>query len=192
MWGAYGNKPEGPIGGTPVEVQKEDEPFPIYPTLMEPAAPDWQDDPDNRSQQFATIHCMHMSNDRLLYVCDRVNNRIQVFQPDGTYVSEGVVAPRTRAWGTLHDLAFSADPEQQFVYVADGTNRTVWILKRSDLTVLGSFTHGGRGAGEVEVAHAIGTDSEGNLYVGDTVPSNRIQRFLFKGLKRVPISDQLN
>ena len=192
MWGAYGNKPEGPIGGTPVEVQKEDEPFPIYPTLMEPAAPDWKDDPDNRSQQFATIHCLHMSNDRLLYVCDRVNNRIQVFQPDGTYVTEGVVAPQTRAWGTLHDLSFSADPEQRFVYVADGTNRTIWILRRSDLTVLSSFTHGGRGAGEVEVAHAIGTDSEGNVYVGDTVPSNRIQRFLFKGLKRVPISDQLN
>ena len=182
MWGAYGNKPEGPIGGTPVETQEEDERFPIYPQRLSPAPPDFRDDPPNRSQQFATIHCLTMSRDRLLYVCDRVNNRIQVFRPDGTYVQEAVIAPRTRGWGAVHALAFSADPAQRFVYVADGANKKVWILRRSDLEILGSFGHGGRGGGELLVAHAIGVDSKGNVYVGDTVSGNRLQRFLYTGL----------
>lgn len=185
MWGAYGKKPEGMVGGIPVEVQKKPEPYPTYPTLFDPAPPGFKDDPANRSKQFATIHCLKMSKDRLLYVCDRVNNRIQVFKPDGTYLREGVVAPRTRGWGSLHDVAFSNDPQQKFIYVADGTNKKVWILRRSDLAVLGTFSHGGRGAGEVQVAHAIGSDSKGNVYVGDTLNSDRIQRFLYVGMQKV-------
>jgi hypothetical protein len=187
MWGAYGHKPEGMMGGVPVEIQKEPErDLPKdYPTIYEPAPPDWKDDPAKRSKQFATIHCLHMSKDRLLYVCDRTNNRIQVFKTDGTYMKEGVVAPKTRAWGTLHDLAFSGDPEQKYIYVADGTNRHIWILRRSDLKVLTYFSHGGRGAGEIAVAHAIGSDSKGNVYVGDTVGGNRVMRWLYKGTKRV-------
>ena len=182
MWGAYGNKPEGPHGGTPVETQEEDELFPIYPQRLSPPPPGFRDDPTNRSQQFATIHCLMMSQDRLVYVCDRVNNRIQVFQTDGTYVREAVIAPRTRGWGAVHALTFSADPEQRFLYVADGANKKVWILRRSDLEILGSFGHGGRGGGELLVAHAIGVDSQGNVYVGDTVNGNRLQRFLYTGL----------
>ncbi len=197
QWGAYGNKPEGPTGGVPVEPELHDKKGGVhiparlvtmdYPTLFEPAPADWKDDPAKRSKQFATIHCLHMAKDRLLYVCDRTNNRIQVFKTDGTYVAEGVVAPRTRAWGSLHDLAFSADPEQKYIYVADGSNRKIWIVRRSDLVTLGSFSHGGHGPGEVAVAHAIGSDSKGNVYVGDTTQSNRIMRWLYKGTKRVPI-----
>lgn len=82
---------------------------------------------------------------------------------------------------------FPADREQRFVYVADGTNKTIWILRRSDLAVLGSFSHGGRSPGEVQVAHAIGSDSKGHVYVGDTLNGDRIQRFLYTGTKRVAL-----
>lgn len=105
-----------------------------------------------------------------------------MFRPDGTFVLEGVVAPRTRGWGSVHALAFSADPEQRFVYVADGTNHKLWIPRRSDLAVLDSIGQGGHGPNEIGVAHAIGTDSKGNLYVGDTVNWNRVYRYLYIGM----------
>lgn len=100
-WGAYGKRPpDGPSGGQPVEGKYN---------------------PDVRSRQFASVHCVTMSRDGLLYVCDRVNNRIQVFQTDGTFVNEVVVAPNSGGMGSTFAIGFS--PDQRFLYVADGTNK---------------------------------------------------------------------
>lgn len=139
---------------------------------------------ETRSKQFATVHCIMMSRDNLLYVCDLGNNRIQVFRTDGTFVREGVVAPRTRGFGAVHSLAFSPDPAQRFVYVSDGVNKKIWILQREDLRILGSFGAGGHGGGQLLTAHASAVNSAANVYVGETHNNNRVQRFKFMGMRR--------
>ena len=157
MWGAYGNEPM-------------DDPLP-------------EREPGEPSQQFLGVHCIKMSNDGLLYVCDRPNSRVQVFQKDGTFVSEGFVGADTDGMGNVADVAFSSDPEQRFLYVGDGTNRKVWILRRDTLETVGSFGNGGNYGGEFAYIHALATDSQGNIYVGEHSNGNRAQRFRIAGYR---------
>ena len=159
MWGAYGNEPV-------------DGPLPARTPDSEP------------SQQFTGVHCIKMSQDGLLYVCDRPNNRVQVFQKDGTFVQEGFVAT---GFGTVADVAFSAGPEQRFVYVADGSNRKVWILRRDTMETVGSFGNWGNYGGEFAAyMHAIASDSKGNVYVGEFQGGDRVQRFKVVGFEENP------
>ena len=157
MWGAYGNEPmDGPL------------------PAREPG--------DTPSQQFRGVHCIKESRDGLLYVCDRPSDRVQVFRKDGTFVHEGFVTANTLGTGTVADVAFSPDPEQRFVYVADGLNRKVWILRRDTLETVGSFGNRGYYGGEFAgYLHALATDSKGNVYVGEHQGGNRIQRFTATG-----------
>ena len=80
-----------------------------------------------------------MSHDRLLYVCDRVNDRIQVFNPDGTFVEEMFIERETLGAGSVWDIAFSHDGEQKYLYVADGVNEKVYIIERKTMTMVSSF-----------------------------------------------------
>lgn len=163
MWGAYGE---------PVEKTKAG-----YSVPYDPAAP--------LSRSFgSSVHCIEGSRDGLLYVCDRQNNRIQVFKRDGTFVNEVVVAKNTRANGAAFDIALSPDPKQRFLFMGDGRNHKVHILKRDTLEVVGSFGHGGRAGGEFGVVHVLASDSKGNLYVGETAVRDRIQKFTFVGMKK--------
>jgi hypothetical protein len=118
-WGAYGEKPN-------------DDKMPPY----SPSAPP--------SKQFSTVHCVVVANDGLVYVCDRVNDRIQVFRKDGTFVKEARIEPNTYRSGSVWDLALSRDPEQRFLFAANGVNQRVNIVDRESLTVLTSFGDGGR------------------------------------------------
>ena len=154
-WGAYGNAPDDSV------------PFSY--------------DPQVRNQQFEDVHGIALSRDGLVYVCDRSNNRVQVFQRDGTFVKEGLISPETLK-GTAYDIAFSADPEQRFAYVVDGQNEKVWILLRDSMEGVGSFGAGGHWGGAFTTAHSIATDSKGNIYVGETWEGKRVQRFLYTGL----------
>jgi DNA-binding beta-propeller fold protein YncE len=165
-WGAYGNKPDDtPLG-----------PF-------DPDAPP--------ARQFrGPVHCADMANDGLLYVCDRASNRIQVFQRDGTFVKEAFIARRTLGDGAVWDLAFSRDPGQRFLYVADGRNERVYILLRETLQVLTSFGDGGRQPGQFFGVHSIATDSRGNIYTTETYEGKRLQKFVFKGLGPVTAEHQ--
>jgi len=159
MWGAYGNKPVD--GDSPYDPK---------------AAP---------TQQFRLpVHCIEISRDDLVYVCDRRSNRVQVFQKDGTFVKEGFVAPWTLGFGAVHDIAFSPDSQQRFMYVGDGANKKVWILRRDNLEVLGSFGNGGKYGGDFGVVHTLVSDSKGNLYVGETLGGDRVQKFKFTGMKK--------
>src|ERR1700683_1982087 len=111
-WGAYGNRPN------------DDNPGPYKPQ-------------DPHAQQFRNpVHCAQLSNDGLLYVCDRVNDRIQVFKPDGTFVKEAFFDTGTLGSGAAWDIAFSRDPQQKYIYLADGENDQVRILDRASLEVL--------------------------------------------------------
>ena len=157
-WGAYGHKPDDTDLGP-----------------YNPSAP--------LAQQFRNpVHCVDLSNDGFLYVCDRVNDRIQVFKPDGTYVKEVVIKKNTLGDGSVFDIAFSKDPQQRFLYVADGSNMKVHILDRESLEILTSFGDGGRQPGEFYAVHSIATDSKGNIFTTETYRGQRVQKFLFKGL----------
>jgi len=165
-WGAYGHKPDD------TDLGKYD-----------PDAPP--------AQQFRNpVHCSDMSVDRLVYVCDRVNDRIQVFKPDGTFVKEGFIAKRTLGSGSAWDIAFSKDPQQKYIYLADGENDRVHILLRDTLEVLTTFGEGGRQPGEFYGPHSIATDSKGNIYVTETYRGQRVQKFVYKGLGPVTKEDQ--
>ncbi|MCA9738787.1 MAG: hypothetical protein KC645_14250 [Gemmatimonadetes bacterium] len=158
FWGAYGNVPS-------------DENLGPY----DPEAP--------LAQQFRTpVHCAEPTHDGLLYVCDRPNDRIQVFQRDGTFVKEKIIAPLTRGDGSVWDIAFSRDPDQRFMYVADGKNMKVYVLDRESLEILTSFGDGGRQPGQFFAVHSIATDSEGNIYTTETYEGKRVQKFVYKGM----------
>ncbi|MGI9626197.1 MAG: hypothetical protein ACR2QM_05120 [Longimicrobiales bacterium] len=142
-------------------------------------------------QQFRSpVHCAEPSNDGLVYVCDRPNDRIQVFQADGTFVSEKVIAPRTLGDGSTWDIAFSRDPEQTYMYVADGKNMKVYIMLRETLEVLTSFGDGGRQPGLFFAVHSIATDSQGNIYTTETYEGKRVQKFVYKGIGPVTEANQ--
>lgn len=132
-------------------------------------------------RQFSTVHGLAGSNDGLIYVADRRGNRIQVFQQDGTFVQESIVAPDTRASGSAFVIGFSPDPGQQWLYLADGTNHKVWILRRDDLESVGEFGRGGRQLGQFLRPHGMSIDAAGNVYVGEASTGRRVQKFAISG-----------
>ncbi len=166
-WGAYGRKPDDTVSlGT-----------------YDPAAPPF---PHFRNP----VHCADLSNDGFVYVCDRVNDRIQVFRPDGTFVREVFIAKHTKASGSVWDVAFSKDPQQRFLYVADGINNRIYILRRDTMEILTSFGDGGRQPGQFYGVHSIAVDSQGNLYTTETWEGKRLQKFVNKGLAPVTAPHQ--
>jgi hypothetical protein len=132
-------------------------------------------------RQFNLVHDLAMSNDGLLYVADRNNNRIQVFTPEGKFVKEAFVARETSTTNaTVYSLAFSTDAAQEWLYVADAANGRIRILRRETLEEAGAFGRWGRQAGQFMVPHSIGTDSQGNLYVAE-IREGRLQKFVRGG-----------
>jgi glyoxylase-like metal-dependent hydrolase (beta-lactamase superfamily II) len=175
-WGAYGKRPDdayftnagerlpGPFSGT---VQNENKPS--------------QYDPDGPPPpQFRIVHAVRIAKDGLVYVCDRTNDRLQVFRKDGTFVREVFLAKRTFGSGSVWDLAFSPDPEQAFMAVIDGTNQQVYVLRRESLETVATFGGGGHWAGQFYGAHNIAADSHGNLFITETYEGKRIQKFLYR------------
>jgi DNA-binding beta-propeller fold protein YncE len=122
--------------------------------------------------------------------CDRPNDRIQVFQKDGKFVKEVFIAKKTLGDGSVWDIAFSKDPRQRYLYLADGKNERVYILDRDTLQVLTSFGDGGRQPGQFFGVHSIATDSKGNIYTTETYEGKRLQKFVYKGLGPVTKPDQ--
>jgi DNA-binding beta-propeller fold protein YncE len=165
-WGAYGHKPDDAQLGP-----------------YNPDAPP--------AQQFRNpVHCAQLADDGLLYVCDRSNDRIQVFKKDGTFVKEAFIAKRTLGDGSVWDIAFSKDPQQKYIYLADGENDRVHIMDRDSLEILTTFGEGGRQPGEFYGVHSIATDSKGNIYTTETYRGQRVQKFVYKGLGPVTSKDQ--
>jgi DNA-binding beta-propeller fold protein YncE len=165
-WGAYGHKPDDADMGN-----------------YNPSAPP--------PQQFRNpVHCVDLSHDNMLYVCDRVNDRIQVFKPDGTFIKEGFIEKNTLGSGSAWDIAFSKDPQEKYIYLADGENDRVHILDRESLEMLTTFGEGGRQPGEFYGVHSIATDSKGNIFTTETYRGQRVQKFVFKGLAPVTQKDQ--
>jgi len=165
-WGAYGNKPDDTNLGN-----------------YNPDAP--------LAKQFRNpVHCAEPSKDGMVYVCDRPNDRIQVFTKDGKFVKETQVAKNTRGDGSVWDIAFSKDAAQKYFYLADGANEKIRVFDRVALTELTSFGDGGRQPGQFYAVHSIATDSKGNVYTTETYRGQRVQKFVYKGLAPVTKQNQ--
>ncbi len=165
-WGAYGNKPD-------------DTPMPPYDPAAAP------------TQQFHNpVHCADMSVDRLIYVCDRAGDRLQIFTPEGKFIKEAFYETNTKNAGSVWDIAFSKDPQQRYIYMADGVNEKVKIVDRQTLKELTTFGDGGRQPGQFYGVHSIATDSKGNIYTTETYEGKRLQRFLAKGMTAVTAMNQ--
>lgn len=163
-WGAYGNEPDD------ADLGRYNPNEPLVKQFRNP------------------VHAAEPSNDGFVYVCDRPNNRVQVFQKDGTYVQEMVIAPATLGDGATWDISFSKDAEQKYLYLADGKNMKVYIIERKTMEVLTSFGDGGRQPGQFFAVHSIATDSKGNIYTTETYEGKRVQKFAYKGL--APITNE--
>jgi hypothetical protein len=173
-WGAYGQKPVSDLGDN-------GDPIGADPNFKNP------------------VHCVRIVGN-YVYVCDRVNNRIQVFdktvagsadctpssppvQGECGYLGEVFVAVETLGNGSTWDLDTSSDKKQSCLFNPDGTNQRVWILERNMLEILDSFGEGGRSAGQFHWVHNLAADSKGNLYTAEVDTGNRAQRFERKGPK---------
>jgi hypothetical protein len=168
MWGAFGNAPDN---------------GPPSVSAGGPPAPPQLDTEGTGSQAFGNpVHAIKISSDGLVYVADRSNRRVQVFTPDGTYVTQVFINRSGPSNSSAAGLGFSPDAQQQFLYVADLGNSHVVVLNRKTLQVLYQFGVRGTKAGDFQTPHHLAVDSKGNLYTAEVNPGNRAQRFVFKGL----------
>jgi hypothetical protein len=131
-----------------------------------------------------TVSCAKVAKDGTVYVCDRGNNRVQAYDKSGTLLKQGVVSPATKGTGSVWDVAFSRDPQQRYLYVADGHDQKIFILRRDTLETVGSFGDGGRYPGSFYAVGSIAVDSKGNVYTGETLEGKRVQKFMPKGAGR--------
>jgi DNA-binding beta-propeller fold protein YncE len=154
MWGAYGNAPDD-------------------------AAANKLADEGPGPQQFNLVHGVRVSNDGIVYVADRMNNRMQVFTIDGKFQREIFIERKTKLLGTSFSVAFSPDAAQQYLYLADAGNGHVHVYDRKTLEEVGSFGRIGRYAGEFIFLHNVAVDSKGNVYTAEVGNGRRVQKFLF-------------
>jgi len=166
-WGAYGNEPE------------DEYPFGPRGADREPAP-----------QFRGPVHCADVAVDRMVYVCDRQENRIQVFTTEGEFVKEAFFQNETLGEGSVWDVAFSHDADQQYLYMTDGRNMKVRVIDRESLDVLYTFGQGGRYPGMFFGAHSLAVDSQGNIYTTETYEGKRIQKFVNLGERSVASGDQ--
>ena len=152
-WGAYGKPPS-------------DDKTPAYDPAKPPSA------------QFGNpVHCVRFSKDGLVYVCDRINDRVQMFRKDGTFVAEAFFEKNTRLNGSVSELVFSPDADQKFIYMVDGVNNELRIIERATNEVLARVGRPGRFAGQFHVVHNIAVDKQGNVYTTEVNTGQRVQKF---------------
>lgn len=184
-WGAYGKRPDDAY----FTQAGEKLPSPFSGAVQHENKPSQYDPGGPAPPQFRIVHAVRIARDGLVYVCDRTNDRLQVFRKDGTFVTEAFVARQTLGSGSVWDLTFSIDPQQAFLIVNDGTNQQMWILRRDTLAVVGAFGQAGRYAGQFYGAHVQASDAQGNLFIGETYEGKRVQKFVYRGLRpaRAPL-----
>jgi DNA-binding beta-propeller fold protein YncE len=124
------------------------------------------------------VHCVRISRDNLVYVCDRSNDRIQVFEKSGKFVKEFRIEPQTLSPGSVWDLVLSEDPQQKYIFIADGSNNQIIVIDRDSGKVLSQFGQSGRMAGQFKWVHNMAIDSKGNLYTAEVGTGRRAQKFV--------------
>jgi DNA-binding beta-propeller fold protein YncE len=148
------------------------------------------------------VHCVKIADDGKIYVCDRGNDRIQVFDgkdpalgkecsnPNGDAGKCGFVAERFISGnsytqpmmsGTAVSVNFSKDKAQSCLYVGDLDSETIYILNRNSLEQLGRIGRAGRMAGNFHWLHQVAIDSKSNIYTGEVDTGKRVQKFIRYG-----------
>jgi hypothetical protein len=183
MWGAFGKPPvddatsggPGANGGPPRQAGRAaPEGAGASPVL---------DTEGSGSDVYASpVHGVLVSNDGILYVADRTNRRVQLFTPDGKYLTQLFLNRAGPASGSVSGLAFSPDPAQKFLYLSDYGNSHIAVVDRKALKVLYQFGVRGKEPGNFQGIHHIAVDSKGNIYTAEVAPGARAQKFLYKGL----------
>jgi DNA-binding beta-propeller fold protein YncE len=170
MWGAFGN--------TPIDVK----PAPRGGGAGRGAAPALDTEGRGSEQFGGPVHGVKVSNDGLVYVADRPNRRVQVFTPEGKYVTQVFINRAGPSPQSAAGVSFSPDKDQTFLYVTDYGNSHIAVLDRKTLTVLYQFGQRSEKPGDFQGLHQMAVDSKGNLYTGEVAPGARAQRFVYKGL----------
>jgi DNA-binding beta-propeller fold protein YncE len=196
MWGAFGNVPADDPPPPPAATEQggqggrggrggrgADESSRIPAKEIDPKDPG--------PSQFSTIHGVKVSNDGHVYAADRAGKRVQVFTLEGKFVAQAYVdrwceEPHCGNGETVASVAFSADPDQRFLYVASRSPARVWVYDRKTLQPLHSFGRPGVAPGEFYVLHHMTSDSKGNLYTSEVQDGRRVQKFVFKGITSPP------
>lgn len=151
LWGAYGKPPT-------------DDDVPRYTPGNPP------------SHQFRNVHCISVSRDSLVYVCDRDNNRMQIFRSDGSFIREHIIGAETRPPGTVGDISFWPDSAQTLLAVTDIGNFQIRLLRRSDGVEIFRFGEYGPWAGQLKQVHQAAFDSSGNIFAAESA-GKRVQKF---------------
>jgi DNA-binding beta-propeller fold protein YncE len=165
-WGAFGGKPEPPASAAPAASG-------AAPAPANPEGP----------SQYGLVHAIKVSNDGMVYVADRVNNRIQVFTTEGKYLRQVKVTNEGGVNPVPAGFAFSGDAKQQFLYVVDSGPMRVVIFDREKLTQIGAIGMRGPKPGDFDIVHHMAADSKGNLYTAEIVTNRRAQRFVLSGAR---------
>ena len=171
-WGGYG-MPLSQVANSVEQIEGEVSASGTIPAYKAGDPPD---------RQFRSpVHCARLAHDGFVYVCDRHNDRIQVFTKQGAFVREFSIKPTTLGNGSTWTIEFSHDAEQKYLLIVDGEDNTIWIVRRGDGAVVSSFGHSGRNAGQFHWVHQAAMDSAGNLYTGEVDTGKRVQKFLLQG-----------
>jgi sugar lactone lactonase YvrE len=102
---------------------------------------------------------------------------VQIFRKDGTFVAEHIYEKATRGTGSVYDLVFSPDKDQNFIYMIDGMNGEVRIVSRETNETLARFGRPGRQVGQFTALHNIAADHQGNIFTAEVNTGQRVQKF---------------
>jgi DNA-binding beta-propeller fold protein YncE len=160
MWGAFGNPPPATLAANA-------------------ATPQPQTTPDG-PPEFGLPHAIKVSRDGVVYVADRINNRIQMFTREGKFTKQVRVTAEGTVVPVPAGFAFSPDAQQQYLYVVDSGLMRVVIFERATMTQIGDVGMKGKASGEFDIVHHMAADSKGNLYTGEIVNNRRVQRFILQ------------
>ena len=160
-WGAFGNMPPAAMAPNPATPQPN------------------QGGPDG-PPQFGLVHAVKVSNDGVVYVADRTNNRIQTFTTMGKFLKQVRLAQQGTVTPVPAGFAFSQDKPQRFLYVVDSGPMQVAVFDRQSLTQIGTIGMRGPNPGDFDIVHHMAADSKGNLYTAEIVTNRRAQKFVLR------------
>jgi DNA-binding beta-propeller fold protein YncE len=159
MWGAFGNPPPATFAAN-------------VPTPQPQTTPEGP-------PEFGLPHAIKVSNDGVVYLADRINNRVQMFTREGEFLKQvRLTNEGSDVVPVPAGFAFSPDENQQHLYVVDSGPMRIVIFDRQSMTQIGVVGSRGSNAGEFDIVHHMAVDSKGNLYTAEIVNNRRAQKFV--------------